>query len=240
MSRVIGVTLVLVLLLSEGIAQIPEPDQEQPQTKSAVGSQAQKPPRTVRRSSSSIQSMIAYGSFALGDEERFGPMMLVQYSFNRTARPQFDVFAGVLFRTGSSGPIDEREYVPLASHFAYPYHSYPSYGDYYTDPYYRRPLVSIGATFFGADVSLYLAEGDIRPYVGFGASFVFWSHLSSVSGTIAPNLKAGLDVRVADTFSAFGEVRRMFGVPTFIGPTTPKFDGLTAAAIGVSFAPRLR
>ncbi|MBM4161203.1 MAG: hypothetical protein FJ217_08895 [Ignavibacteria bacterium] len=238
MRRAIGVLLVLVFLLSEGLAQLPQPDQNQSQTKSAINSPVQRPVRPVRRSSSSFQSMIAYGSFALGDEERFGPMMLVQYSFNRTSRPQFDLFAGVLFRTGSSSPIDEREYVPLASHFAYPYRSYPSYGDYYTDPYYRRPLVSIGAAFFGADVSLYLAEGDVRPYVGFGASFAFWSHLNSVSGTIAPNLKAGLDVRVADSFSAFGEVRRMFGVPTFIGPTTPKFDGLTAAAIGLAFAPR--
>jgi len=29
-------------------------------------------------------------------------------------------------------------------------------------------------------------------------------------------------------------------VPNLVGPNTPKFDGLTAAAIGVAFAPQMR
>jgi hypothetical protein len=182
--------------------------------------------------------MIAYGSFTLGGEERFGPMMLMQYSFNRTARPQFDVFAGILFRTGSSGPIDEREYVPLASHFATVYSPNSDY--YYDDPYYLRPHLSIGVALLGADVAFYLSEGEVRPYLGLGASFAFWSYQSRLGGTVAPNVKAGLDVRMSNSLSAFAEVRRMFGIPTFIGPMSPKFDGLTAAAVGLSFAPRLR
>jgi hypothetical protein len=219
-------------------AQVKQQDPNQTQSASAAKPKSERVHRAAHRSSSSFQSMLAYGSFALGDEERFGPMMLLQYSFNRTARPQFDLFAGILFRTGSSTPIDEREYVPLASSFV-SYYSLPS-DYYYDDPYYLRPHLSIGVAFLGADVAFYLTEGEVRPYFGLGASFAFWSYQSRLSGTVTPNVKAGLDVRMSNSLSAFVEARRMFGVPTFIGPETPKFDGLTAAAVGLSYAPRLR
>ena len=233
MNRVLCAIL-LLLALNEGFAQLPKPDLHQtPQS----GTEARRLPRTVNRSQSTIHTMVAYGSFALGGEDRFGPMMVMQYTVNRNARPALDLFGGVLFRAGTSGPVDQREYIPLASHFAYPYSSFE---DYYTDPYYQRPLVSIGLAFLGADVAFYLTEGEVRPYVGFGASFAFWSYSSRFSGTIAPNAKAGLDVRISNSFSAFAEARRMFGVPNLVGPNSPRFDGLTAGAIGISFMPQMR
>jgi hypothetical protein len=143
----------------------------------------------------------------------------------------------VLLQTGSSDPIDEGQMVPLVSTVA-PYYS--PFSNYRNDNYHRSPNFSIGLAFVGTDITFYLADGQVRPYVGIGGSLAFWSYSNRFSGTVTPDAKAGLDVQVSSSFSGYAEVRRMFGVPNLFGWNTPKFDGLTSAAIGVSFAPRLR
>ncbi len=187
--------------------------------------------------SASFSSMIAYGSFSLGGEERFGPLLVVQYSPNRLSLPAVDFFGGVLFQTGTSGPVDQRDLVPLASYLA-PYYS--PYSNYRNDYAYRMPALSVGLAFIGADVTFYMIQGNVRPYVGFGGSLAFWSYSDQLSSTLAPDAKAGLDIHLSNALSGFAEVRRLFGVPNFLGRSLPKFDGLTSVAIGVSFAPRLR
>jgi hypothetical protein len=180
---------------------------------------------------------VAYGSFSLGDEERFGPVITFQYMPNRHTFPAVEFYAGALIQTGTSGMVDTRNLVPIQSYFT----SYESpFSDYRNDNYYRSPNFSIGLAFLGSDVTFFLLEGQVRPYVSVGGSLAFWSSANRYSGTLAPDAKAGLDVRVNSSFSGFVEVRRMFGVPNLFGWDTPKFDGLTSAAIGVSFAPRLR
>ena len=182
-------------------------------------------------------SAVAYGSFSLGDEERFGPIITLQYTPNRRTFPVIEFFAGALIQTGTSGVVDTRNLIPIQSHFA---SYYSPFSDYRNDNYYRSPNFSIGLAFLGSDVTFFLLDGQVRPYVGFGGSLAFWSSSNRFSGTIAPDAKAGLDVRVNSSFSGFVEIHRMFGVPNLFGWNAPKFDGLTAAAIGVSFAPRLR
>ncbi len=194
-------------------------------------------PQINQRSGSRIGSMIAIGSFELGDEDRFGPILIVQYSPARRSMPAIDFFAGVLVQTGSSGIINEDEYIPVASMFA-PYFS--PYSDYRNDNLYRMPHTSIGLAFLGADVTFYLAESDVRPYVGLGGALAFWTYSRHLSGTFAPDAKAGLSVRLGSGFSGFAEVRRMFDVPNLAGLDVPRFGGVTSAAIGMSFAPRLR
>lgn len=194
-------------------------------------------PQADRRSGSRFGSMVAYGSFQLGDEDRFGPMLMLQYSPSRRSMPAIDFFAGVLIQTSSSGIINQEEYIPVASMFA-PYYS--PYSDYRNDNLYRMPNYSLGLGFLGADVTFYLAEGDVRPYVGLGGALAFWSHSSRLSGTFAPDAKAGLSVQVSSGFSGFAEVRRMFDVPNLAGLEAPRFGGVTSAAIGITFAPRLR
>ena len=181
-------------------------------------------------------STVAYGSLSLGDEERFGPVITLQYAPNRRTFPAIEFFVGALIQMGRSGEVDTRNLIPIQSYFA-PYYS--PFSDYRNDNYYRSPNVSIGLAFLGSDVTFFLLDGQVRPYVGFGGSLAFWSSSNRFSGTLAPDVKAGLDVRVNSSFSGFVEVRRMFGVPNLFGWNTPKFDGLTSAAIGVSFAPRL-
>jgi hypothetical protein len=180
---------------------------------------------------------VAFGSFSLGDEERFGPVLTLQYSPNRHSFPAVDLFLGALIQTGNSGMVDPRNMVPIQSYFT-PYYS--PYSDYRNDNYFRSPNFSIGLAFLGTDVTFFMLEGSVRPYVGLGGSLAFWSSSNRFGGTIAPDAKAGLDVRVNSSFSGFAEVRRMFGVPNLFGWDTPRFDGLTSAAIGLSFAPKLR
>ena len=184
-----------------------------------------------------LSSMIAYGSFSVGGEDRFGPMFMLQYSPRRYSGPAVDFFGGVLIQTGASGPVDGQDFIPLASYYA-PYYS--PYSNYRNDNYYRMPNFSIGMGFLGADVTFYMLEGEVRPYVGFGGSLALWTYSSRFSGTVAPDAKAGLNINMTNSLSGFAEVRRMFGVPNLLNVSGQKFDGLTSAAIGVSFAPRLR
>jgi len=236
MKRSLSVLLVL-LVYSSLFAQLDEASVGLATATSGAGGETGRTSRGSAWSRSSFTSMIAYGSFALSSEDRFGPMIILQYTPNRYWRPTIDLIGGVLIRAGKSGPTDERDYVPLASQFA---SAYSPFSDYYNDGYYQRPRFSIGLAFLGADMTYYLAEGQVRPYVGVGASFAFWSYLNRFSGALAPSAKGGLDVRISNSFSGFAELRRMLGVANFVGPNTPKFDGLTAVAIGISFVPRLR
>jgi hypothetical protein len=182
-------------------------------------------------------SAVAYGSFSAGDEERFGPVITLQYTPNRHTFPAIEFFAGALIQTGTSGIVDTRNLIPVQSYFT---SYYSPYSDYRNDNYFRSPNFSIGLAFLGSDVTFFLLEGQVRPYVGFGGSLAFWSSTNRFSGTIAPDAKAGLDVRVNSSLSGFAEIHRMFGVPNLFGWNTPKFDGFTSVALGVSFAPRLR
>jgi hypothetical protein len=203
----------------------------------ATTEQAAKQTEYRSKGSQTLSSMVAYGSFSVGGEDRFGPMLMIQYSPRIYSGPAVDFFGGILIQRGSSDPVDGQNYIPLASYYA-PYYS--PYSNYRNDNYYRMPNFSIGMGFLGADVTFYMLEGEVQPYVGFGGSLALWTYSSRLSGTVAPDAKAGLNVHLNNSFSGFVEVRRMFGVPNLLNLSGPKFDGLTSAAIGVSFAPRLR
>lgn len=199
--------------------------------------QAAKHPDYQARGNQTISPMVAFGSFSVGGEDRFGPVFIIQYSPRRSSGPAIDLFGGLLIQTGSSEPLDGQNYIPLASYYV-PYYS--PYSNYRNDTYYRMPNFSIGMGFLGADVTFYILEGEVRPYVGVGGSLALWTYSSRLSGTVAPDAKAGLSIHLSNSLSGFAEVRRMFGVPNLLNVSGPKFDGLTSAAIGISFAPRLR
>jgi len=224
-----SVLTILVLLLNSSLfAQSAEASLSVEPPASAASHKAERASGGNAWSGSSFTGMIAYGSFALSSEHRFGPMIILQYTPNRYWKPAVDLVGGVLIRTGTSGSTDERDYILLANQFSSAYS--PSH----------RPHFSIGLAFLGADMTYYFSEGNVRPYIGVGASFAFWSYLRRFSGALAPSAKGGVDIRISGSFSGFAELRRMFGVATFVGPKTPTFNGLTAAAIGISFEPRLR
>jgi hypothetical protein len=204
----------------------------------AVTEQSAKQPEYRSARTQTLSTMVAYGSFSIGGEDRFGPMFILQYSPTRSSFPAVDFFGGVLLQTGnSSEKIDGQGSIPLASYYV-PYYS--PYSNYRNDNYYRLPNFRLGLGFVGADVTFYMLEGEVRPYVGFGGSLALWTYSSRLSSSVAPDVKGGLNVHLSNSFSGFAEVRHMFGVPNLLDLSSPKFDGLTSAAIGLSFAPRLR
>ena len=230
--RTIAVGL-LILGMSTGLVA-----QEKGLTSVPVGAAQSPAEQSSRRvDSQTLSTMVAYGSFSVGGEDRVGPMLVLQYSPRIHFGPAIDFFGGILFQTGASGPINTQDYIPLASYYA-PYYS--PYSNYRNDNYYRMPSFNIGMGFLGADVTFYVLEGEVRPYLGFGGSLALWTYSSRLSGTVAPDAKVGLNIHLNNSFSGFAEVRRMFGVPNLLNLSGPKFDGLTSAALGVSFAPRLR
>lgn len=188
------------------------------------------------RSSQSWSSMVAYGSLQLQGEERFGPAVLFQYTPRRYRGPAFDFHAGVLFQANETEAQNQNDYIPVASLLA-PYES--PYSDYRNENLFTMPHFSIGLAFLGADVTFYLSEGRVRPYLGLGSSLVFWSRASQLHAAVAPGMKAGLQASISTSFSGFVEARRMVGIHSFIGPESGRFNGMTSAAIGLTFAPQL-
>lgn len=228
---------VIALSVSTIIAQDKGTGQPEKASSEQSNQPAARPVDFGYRGGSTLSLEIAYGSFSVASEERFGPTVVFQYSPSRMSMPAVEYFAGVLFKNGSSDAVNPKDYVPVQSYLA-PFYS--PYSNYQNDYAYRMPNYSIGLAFIGADVTFYMLQGDVRPYVGIGGALAFWPYANQLSGTFAPDAKAGLDIRMSNSFSGFAEVRRMFGVPNLLGLDTPKFGGLTSAAIGFSFAPRFR
>ncbi len=97
--------------------------------------------------------------------------------------------------------------------------------------------IRFGAGFFGLDYTFYLADGDVRPYVGVGAMLLGWPYRSGFAGTIAPDVKAGLQANLTSGFSGFVEMKHILGLPIVAGGSPP-LRGFTGLAFGFAFAPR--
>ena len=102
----------------------------------------------------------------------------------------------------------------------------------------RQTRFGLGLGFFGFDWRTYLADGDVRPYVGAGASLIGWPSADSYAGTISPDLHAGVDVHLSRGVNAFAEAQYLFGSPTLFGSSGAGLSNITTLALGVSFAPR--
>ena len=89
----------------------------------------------------------------------------------------------------------------------------------------------------GADMTVYLAEGDVRPYAGFGGMLLIFPY-QGIGATIAPAMKAGLLVNLDGGFSGFAEIKHVFGLPFSVGAPSTAFKELTGFAFGLSFTPR--
>jgi hypothetical protein len=105
----------------------------------------------------------------------------------------------------------------------------------------REPTVgrlAFALGFLGPDVTVYFAEGDLRPYAGLGAQLVLFPYAGSLGTAIAPHVRAGLDVRLHSGLSAFLEVRHAVGLSQLASPSGKSFDEFSMVALGISFFPR--
>ena len=103
---------------------------------------------------------------------------------------------------------------------------------------FRTTSYGIGLGYLGFDFRTYLVDGDFRPYVGIGAHLVGWSESTTYTGTIAPEVMTGFDLRVRDQLSAFVELDYLFGMPTLFGQRSSALTNIAAFAVGLSFTPR--
>lgn len=215
----------LTLIISVASAQIPVPDLNQtPKASSLLREQ-----RISRRSSSFFSPSMSYAGYTIGGERLFGASLIFQYSVFQSRSEAIDLLGGVMFRFKNvTDPVDLEDYAPMGIR--------DYYGHGRSSPSMLRGL-RFGMGFAGMDYTVYLAEGDVRPYVGFGGMILAFPYQGNIASTIAPDVKAGLLVNLASGFSGFAEVKHVFGLPFSVGAPSTAFKDLTGFAFGLAFAP---
>jgi len=178
MKQVLAVAS-LTFLISVASAQIPVPDLNQPALRPS-SSKHMVSPMSMHRTSH-LSSMISYTGYTLGDERRTGASMIFQFSLFRSPSEAIDLLGGVMLRYKNvSDPVNESDYMPLG--FRRPYSA---------DTRSRSLLrgIRFGLGFVGLDYTVYLADGDVRPYIGFGGMLLAFPYQSTLIGTAAPAMK---------------------------------------------------
>lgn len=232
MKKVIGLSLI-VGLSSISFSQIQETCLNQQPASHFAPQRGVRTISTLSSRSGRFAPMAAYGNFSFGDRTFAGPAVTLQFSPRRTSALGFDFSGGFIMSFGSSRVSQEDLYPRVGSTFS-------RFGSSIGRNHFGGFFLQSTFGFIGADFTYYLAEGAIRPYVGGGAYVVGAGYSGDFYTAIAPDAKAGLQVEIRNSVSGFAEVRRFFGMPNTIGPGGARFNGSTMAAVGVSFAPRLR
>jgi hypothetical protein len=170
--------------------------------------------------------------YVLDNEAITGPSIGIRYLTREISSSRFSLFAGVTLRPNGFGYYQTTPFI--YSDQSQPYRLQPPI----YDGAVRASRFAFGLAFFGFDWRMYLVDGSVRPYVGIGAQMVSWSYSSTMTGTITPDAKAGLEVHLTSGFNAFAEGQYAFGMPTLYGPHLSRLDNLASFGLGISFAPR--
>ena len=170
--------------------------------------------------------------YVLDGESITGPTIGLQYFSREISSSQFSLFAGVTFRPNGYEYYRSEPFIYQDP--SMPYRMMP--------PVYNGAMrvsrFSVGLGFVGGDWRTYLADGSVRPYLGVGAQLVGWSSASTYTGTILPEVKAGLDMHLSSGVNAFAEGQYSFGMPTLFGSRFSTLNDLFSFGVGISFAPR--
>jgi hypothetical protein len=170
--------------------------------------------------------------YVLDNEAITGPTIGIRYQSRELTSIRFSLFAGTTFRPNGYGYYETTPFIYNDQEQPYRMQS-PIYGGAV-----RASRFAFGLAFFGFDGRTYLADGSVRPYVGVGAQLVSWSSSGTLTGTITPDAKAGLDVHLTSGLNAFAEGQYSFGMPTLYGSHISRLHNLATFGFGVSFAPR--
>ena len=225
MKQVVAVAS-LTLIISVASAQIPVPDISQ--TPNTPASLREQKVSRVFRNSSFFSPTVSYAGYTIEGQRLYGASLMLQYSMFRSRSESIDLLGGVMFRfRNATDPVDMENYTPLGIR------------DPYNDKEASQSLrgLRLGLMMLGADMTVYLAEGDVRPYAGFGGMLLIFPY-QGIGATIAPAMKAGLLVNLDGGFSGFAEIKHVFGLPFSVGAPSTAFKELTGFAFGLSFAPR--
>jgi hypothetical protein len=184
---------------------------------------------------SSFAPIVAVSRYTLDDQPVTGPTVGLRYQSREFASSRLGLYAGATFRPNGSGYYQSEPFLMYNTNPYQPYRMQP--------PIYggagRTTRYEVGLAFFGFDWRVYLAEGDVRPYVGLGAQLISWTVNQTFSGTVTPDLKTGLDIRLTSGFNGFIETQYSTGMPTMFGSQFSTLKNVFMVAIGVSFAPKI-
>ncbi len=180
----------------------------------------------------SLAPLVGATHYLLDGQSVTGPTIGLQYFSREMSSSRFNLFGGVTLKP------EGYEYYRMDP-FIY---SDPNQPYRLQPPVYngamRMSHFSLGLAFFGFEWRTYLADGSVRPYLGVGAQMVGWSVSGTYTGSILPEVKAGLDVQLTSGFRAFAEGQYSFGMPTLFGTRSSNLKELYSLGVGISFAPR--
>lgn len=229
--RQVLITGFLVTSITVGSAQISLTDLNQaPQKAGSAGEQITA--RSSVRRTSQLSPMVSYMGYSLGSDRHFGSTIVMQYSMFHSPSASLDLLGGVMLQSrNTSEPTSLEGYAPLGIRRY-------SASSSSTSPSYLKNI-RFGLGFVGMDYTMYLSEGELRPYIGFGAMALAIPSTAGLFGTVAPDVKAGLLADFTSGLSGFVEVKHVFGLPLSFGSPATPFRDLTGVAFGLAFAPRM-
>lgn len=179
---------------------------------------------------STVAPLGAVAQYTINNEAWTGPAMGIQFRPRTSSFPSIEMNFGVVFRM-SDVVVTRVPYIPVQRSIPF---TQPGTAEYQI----RQYVTGVGLGFIGAEAVFYLAEGDVRPYVGVGLNGLLWQYTSRLNGAIAPDLKAGLDIKLSNSVAGFAEVKRIIGLSNGLSYNNSQFDGLTSFSFGVAFAPQ--
>jgi hypothetical protein len=180
----------------------------------------------------SLSPIVGISHYALDGTGFTGPIMGVRYSFREFSSNQISIFGGATLRRLGAGYYQTEPFIYSGE--SQPYHLQPPMSAN-ASPSSR---LAFGLAFAGFDWRRYLADGDVRPYLGVGVQVVSWSLSGTWTGAFLPTADAGLDVRLSSGLSAFAEGQYAFGMPTMFGSKLSSLQNIFSFGVGVSFIPQ--
>ena len=226
MKRIL--TAALVLGTASLAAQTPEPVPVEPSTPKIQ--QVSMARFSGYRSPSAFSPIFSFGRFGIDGDFTSALVFGLSYSPNRKISPELEFDGGVVL--GRRGILGEFVYQPLL----YSRSGFMNSG--YSGRYYAVPSYKLEMWFLGVSSVFYLAQGDVRPYVGAGVHVYSWQSRSALVGTISPEARGGLEISMANGVWGFAEARHSVGMPNMFSGQDSRFNGLTSFGFGFAFAPR--
>ena len=149
-----------------------------------------------------------YAGFKIDNIAREGVNIDLHALLSRVSPIRIELNAGtVLYNTPFAATGQSSEYLP------YIYQSNVYDANQFSQP---RSSITFALGYIGSDVLYYFSDGKVRPYVAAGVKAVTWQMSEGFAGTIAPSLRAGIEVAMNSSFSGFAEARYMYGFPNFL------------------------
>ena len=172
-----------------------------------------------------------YAGFKIDDVARSGFDLGLHALVSRISSVRLEVNGGVIFYDSPYSAAGRSSF-----YSPYIYQSNVYSGIQITDPRFN---INFGLGYLGADALYYFSDGKIRPYAAAGVDAVTWQMNQGFAATVAPSVRAGVDVAVSSSFSGFIEMRYMYGFPNFLNQYSSSLKYVTDVAFGVSYEPHL-